>query len=1008
MANTLSWILLYFMVYIWDSQASAPVAKNLPASVNLNEDCGTTMTLFTTIASDADGDPITFSLTVSPATSVFSVNSDGHVIYDGSTLDRVTIPQYTLTITVTAGGETVVGDLTVTITSSSADNRPYWLHSPTERNPLVEVSVREHSPAGTVVYKAVAADPEGLLVDYYNYWETPSSAIMNGGVECFEFDESAGELKVANAACFDYNDLVTPGDTGPHLEQWIEAYDGVMTTSYDYDILLAVTFLRNIPPVIHNLPDSVTLTEAQFAEEVISNVNATDNENDPLTYTVVADVTDAPFSIDSTNGSVYVTANPLFDRASTSSYILTISVSDGFNMVSSTLTVNIVVPPTTTTTTTIPPLVVNLPSSVDIREDITPPVTIFTINATGNGPIQYNIIDMAPAGPFFLNYSDGVIIVNEDSVLDYEAVFTYNITINVNDSTTMDIFNLSINLIDVNEPPRFLQYNQSIQIEEEQSIGFTIPLSITANDEDVGDSLYYWISQQTNATYFNLRNSPDVGLELADRIDFDDNTIPRVYHLEVYVNDSGGLTDKLHVYINITNVNDNSPKWVPDTYNKTIEKSQSIAAEIMQINLAIDEDDDDCLLSYTISGTNSESFTLNSDGLLSMSSNMEFTPGDLMILVLTATDCGSPSRSGNATISLGIKNETVTTEMTSIEMTSTEMTSIETTNTASQTTTSDTNSLVSHPEEGYIYSYTTRQTASTNIINENSSSTSISIGENNDVSTTGISIGENNDMYNSTIGISISEGTDNSANTNEIHENVGPATATIPTVTTELRNMNSSKQVETMETSSVAWVSGVVVGVLLVAVALIVGSILYTKKRNQKREKKQLDNNEMDDTESFYEEKQTANKTGTPLKTFDFRYNKTPPNEGIISLTDLPPSIPPRKMQYTDEPETPHLTPTQSVKHLKTSSIDSIVRSKRILDGYNDATNSTSQSRESTQDMLTVPETYTMPNSTIPVALSGSNISMSVGSLKSERSITSSVDASSGYETEDKTNGYVI
>lgn len=94
-----------------------------------------------------------------------------------------------------------------------------------------------------------------------------------------------------------------------------------------------------------------------------------------------------------------------------------------------------------------------------------------------------------------------------------------------------------------------------------------LPNNFAVSDPDAGDTVTYQLLIGPHSANFAIRN-PDT-LSVQQLIDVDNGQITEM-SLEVIVLDSGGLQDKTHVTVYITDVNDNGPIFDQSYYTATI------------------------------------------------------------------------------------------------------------------------------------------------------------------------------------------------------------------------------------------------------------------------------------------------------------------------------------------------------------------------------------------------------------------------------------------------------
>lgn len=146
--------------------------------------------------------------------------------------------------------------------------------------------------------------------------------------------------------------------------------------------------------------------------------------------------------------------------------------------------------------------------------------TVGSVSASGNDSgdvLTYAIsdIDAGYEGAFAIDPATGVITVADSSLLDYEDITSFSLTIQVTDSygdgaggeglvTTQSV---TINLNDVNEAPTFDQADYTFSVEENSAAATSVG-TVTGSDVDADDtSLTYGISGGTGDGLFEINTA---------------------------------------------------------------------------------------------------------------------------------------------------------------------------------------------------------------------------------------------------------------------------------------------------------------------------------------------------------------------------------------------------------------------------------------------------------------------------------------------------------------------
>ena len=252
----------------------------------------------TIVASDADGDSITYSISGSEIT----INSSSGVIAFTSTPDYETKSTYTASVTASDGTNSTTQDITVNVINVN-DNSPVITSSSTFS------AAENQTDVGTVI--ATDGDGDGL-----------SFSLSGTDASSFSIRPSSGVITFNSTP--DY-------ETKTSYSITVSVSDGVNTTTQS--VTVNITNVNDNSPVITS---SSTFSAAENQTDV-GTVTATDADGDSLSFALSG--TDA--SSLSISSSGVITFNSAPDYETKTSYSITVNVSDGSKSVSQSITVNI-------------------------------------------------------------------------------------------------------------------------------------------------------------------------------------------------------------------------------------------------------------------------------------------------------------------------------------------------------------------------------------------------------------------------------------------------------------------------------------------------------------------------------------------------------------------------------------------------------------------------------------------------------------------------------------------
>lgn len=177
-------------------------------------------------------------------------------------------------------------------------------------------------------------------------------------------------------------------------------------------------------------------------------------------------------------------------------------------------------------------------------------------------------------GAFVINESTGLVIVNDSSLLDYEAAQSIEVTIVASDAHSSNPMSnsttLSVSVTDVNDnPPTFTQngvYNFSVV---ENDVGAMVG-TVTASDPDTVGQLKYFL-QDTTIILFNIDETTGaIRVETGASLDADPSTGGQGAYSIVVVASDGVNSMTATVNIEVINIEDQRPFTVPISSTRLI------------------------------------------------------------------------------------------------------------------------------------------------------------------------------------------------------------------------------------------------------------------------------------------------------------------------------------------------------------------------------------------------------------------------------------------------------
>ena len=381
---------------------------------------------------------------------------------------------------------------------------------------------------------------------------------------------------------------------------------------------------------------TATITDDDYTPEIAANqtFSVDENSSNTTTFGVVAATDDNSgtnfqnwtilagnatgiFGINSDSGELSVEDNTNLDYETNQQYVLTLSVSDGFNTsIQQNVTINI-----NDVNDNKP--VIDLSQSFTIDENLGNNSILGTLTAddvdTNTTLSNWTILDGNINNAFAIDPNSGEITVNNSAALDREAIELFNLQISVSDGIqTSNTETVVVNLNDLNDNRPIIQVDQSFSLAENPNDNFVIG-TISVSDADVSATTYQnWAI--TSYPDFNGNSTlavaidPDSGeLTVNDPGDLDCENI-LAFTVKLKVSDGVDYGTEEDILINVTDVNDVAPVVAP---SQSYHIDENLSNGSLVGNIQVSDGDFTPTNSFTFAcsnGNDGDAFELNDEG----------------------------------------------------------------------------------------------------------------------------------------------------------------------------------------------------------------------------------------------------------------------------------------------------------------------------------------------------------------------------------------------------------
>ena len=438
--------------------------------------------------------------------------------------------------------------------------------------------------------------------------------ISGPDAEFVEFDEETLTINLISA--LDYETQTTLSFT-----VIIESENADVS---EIEVLLDVT----------NIDEPIELTSTLLADSFAENIDlqsailestAIDPEGGDISFTLSGEGSEN-FSVDA-NGNISLQAE--LDYETTTSYLLILTASDGVNDTVFEINFSVI-------DIDEPVILVASTSATSFAEDSLTGINIGTASATdpeGN-TITYSLSGTGSEN-FSVDSAGNISLVNS---LDYETAASYTLTLNVSDGVNTTSSDLIITVDDVNEAPSLSSSLAASSFAENTATGTTIATASASDPES--QTLTYSLSG-TGSENFAVDSSGNVTLVAG--LDYETASS---FNLTLSASDGVNTTINT-IAISISDVNE-APSLSSSLAASSFAENTATGTTIATASAS---DPESQTLTYSLSGTGSENFAVDSSGNITLVSSLDYETTTSYSLTLTASD-GTNSISNTINISV--------------------------------------------------------------------------------------------------------------------------------------------------------------------------------------------------------------------------------------------------------------------------------------------------------------------------------------------------------------------
>ncbi|XP_010583070.1 PREDICTED: cadherin EGF LAG seven-pass G-type receptor 2, partial [Haliaeetus leucocephalus] len=534
--------------------------------------------VLTVRATDGDAGPnanvLYRLLNAGGANEVFEIDPRSGVIRTRGPVDREAVEAFELLVEATDQGQEP-GPRSATATVRIAveddnDNAPQF----SEKRYVAQVP--EDVAPNSAVLRVTATDRDkgsNALVHY---------SIVSGNTRGhFYIDAQTGAL-----------DVVSPLDyeVSKEFTLRIRAQDGGRPPLSNISGLVTIQVLdvNDNAPIFVSTPFQATVLEnvpVGYSVIHVQAIDADSGDNGRLVYTLLETGAGFPFTINNSTGWIVVASE--LDREAVDFYNFGVEAQDQGNPpMASSASVSVTILDVNDNS----PEFTQREYSARLNEDAAVGTSVLTVSAVdrdANSVITYQISSGNTRNRFSITSQSGGGLISLALPLDYKLERQYLLTIAASDGTRQDMAQVVVNVTDANtHRPVFQSSHYTVNVNEDRPVGTTVVV-ISATDEDTGENARITYLMEDSIPQFRI--AAETGAVTTQmELDYEDQVS---YTLAITARDNGipQKSDTTYLEILVSDVNDNAPQFLRDSYQGSVYEDVPAFTSVLQVS-ATDRD----------------------------------------------------------------------------------------------------------------------------------------------------------------------------------------------------------------------------------------------------------------------------------------------------------------------------------------------------------------------------------------------------------------------------------
>ncbi|XP_061078966.1 protocadherin Fat 4-like [Conger conger] len=567
-------------------------------------------------------------------TSSFSIDPASGIITVVKGLDREEVTMATLNIQAAQTDDslkTAEASLLVTVEDVN-DNAPEFDAA------VYAADILENSPEGSFVLRVRVTDRDegGFNGTLQIIPESVPFAITPDGA-----------LQVKNSTALDREQT-------PRLSFQIEAREDAPPNRVVLaDVVVTLLDANDNNPQFESANYEGMIFKNQTVGMTVATVHADDLDegaNGRVSYAIEGGNQDEYFSINAETGQITLMKEVVFQENEYLQFLLFVTASDGGEVTRfSSTQVRILAPGTSNPQFLLPSY------HGSLQEEMDPPVQILKLTFLPPG-IGVTLAVLSEMDKFSVE-PDGTFLTLVR--LDHEVRTNYSVRVSISDGTSSDETTVLVDVIDINDnTPVFASGPVKVDVGEDAELGANVT-ELAASDADSGFNGELFYSLRGGEGKFSI-DPQSAMISLAGTLD---REAQAEYTLEVVARDQGQppRSSSAVVVVNVTDVNDNSPRFPQAQYEEVVPENFTVGTTILVLTATDPDQGSNALVTYRIAqqspSTDPPVFILDpASGTLWLNTPLDFGKASGYTLTVEAVDGGTPALNGTCLVAVRVQD----------------------------------------------------------------------------------------------------------------------------------------------------------------------------------------------------------------------------------------------------------------------------------------------------------------------------------------------------------------